>query len=202
MIFLFFLDFFFFHLSFQVIEGWGLSTLMKICQSVLKIIACEETAMSSEYTLGALSYMCLISLHLPPQSESCLGCGVCFAGLTYAQNDKFLMESWRCSTNQNTLCLAIFSYCQHNSLEKGSVRETMSQVFNSPSGLDIFHQFLPFCFEGSPVLLRYPSPRSLWLALALTCLVSRLMSAPLFCFSLSSLISQYILATSVAFQDT
>lgn len=118
------------------------------------------------------------------------------------KNDKFLMEGWRCSTNQNSLCLATFSYCQNSSLEKGSVRESVSQVFNSPSGLDIFHQFLPFCFDGSPVLLCYPSPWSLWLALALTCLVSRLMSASLFCFSLSSLISQYILVTSVAFQDT
>lgn len=175
---------------------------MKVCQAVLKIIAGEETAMSSEYTLRALSSMCLISLHLSPQSGSCLGCGVCFAGLAHSKNDKFLMEGWRCSTNQNSLCLATFSYWQNSSLEKGSVRESVSQVFNSPSGLDIFHQFLPFCFDGSPVLLCYPSPWSLWLALALTCLVSRLMSASLFCFSLSSLISQYILVTSVAFQDT
>lgn len=150
---------------------------------------------------GTFFHVFHLSLHLPPESGSCLGPGVCFAGLTHAQNGKFLTEGWRCSTNQNSLCLVKFSYCQHNSLEKGSVRETMSQVFNSPSGLGIFHQFLPFCFDGSPFLLCYPSPRRLWLSLALTCLVSRLVSASLFCFSLSSLISRYILATSVAFQD-
>lgn len=37
---------------------------MKGCQAVLKIIAGEETAMSSEYTLGALSSMCLICLFI------------------------------------------------------------------------------------------------------------------------------------------
>lgn len=110
---------------FYVLSGYGsvLSLLVIGYKGVLKIISGGETVRSSESTSGTLFSMCLISpfLYLPAECGSHSGQGLPLALLVRVR--KFLMEDWGCSTNQNSLCLATFSYCQHNSLERAVVEK-------------------------------------------------------------------------------